>query len=325
MNTTVRQITPGQLQSITTLPGNGTSAPPRTSAPPPLDATPEPRPADRQPHHARRTGRIARLPKLHRDMVNRMLTNGIPYKNIVQALAQEGFTVTERKTSNWATGGHLKWRLQQDLLLQHRLDQDQLLDRLRSDDATDLPEVGLQAAATRLSQILLDKAARAEDIEASLPAFAQMVNLLCRLTRQIAVLQKNRDDSHRALGKAHDPARLKALEREAAIKAERYYSDPPADAGLEKPAEPPELPPVPAAAALARTDARQEMMVQTQRVAHWADLLEAFNRAEAQVDAEEAAEPEPPASGSPGTGPRPSLVALPSPSPLPAPVAAGNL
>src|SRR5437868_1627694 len=30
----------------------------------------------------RRNGRVASLPKLERDMVNRMLWNGVPYKNI---------------------------------------------------------------------------------------------------------------------------------------------------------------------------------------------------------------------------------------------------
>src|SRR5438477_11726167 len=64
-----------------------------------------------QSHTARRKGRVACLPKLQRDMVNRMLDNGVPYKNIVAALEEAGFTVTERNISNWATGGYLEWRL----------------------------------------------------------------------------------------------------------------------------------------------------------------------------------------------------------------------
>src|SRR5213593_799891 len=57
----------------------------------------------------RRKGRIACLPKVQRDMVNHMLWNAIPYKNIVAALDEAGFTVTERNISNWATGGYLEW------------------------------------------------------------------------------------------------------------------------------------------------------------------------------------------------------------------------
>src|SRR6266481_943171 len=70
----------------------------------------KPLPAPVQPHKARRTGRIACLPKIQRDMVNRMLSNGVPYKNIVAALEEAGFNATERNISNWATGGYLQWR-----------------------------------------------------------------------------------------------------------------------------------------------------------------------------------------------------------------------
>src|SRR5262249_9351851 len=72
----------------------------------------------------RRNGRVASIPKLQRDMVNHMLWNGVPYKNIVGALDEAGFTVTERNISNWATGGYLEWSLAQEHILENRLDQD---------------------------------------------------------------------------------------------------------------------------------------------------------------------------------------------------------
>src|SRR6266404_2003567 len=98
----------------------------------------------------RRNGRIASLPRLQRDMVNRMLWNAVPYKNIVAALDEADYTVTERNISSWAIGGYLEWSLAQEHVLENRLDQDHMLDFLRRDDAQELPEVGLQAAATRL-------------------------------------------------------------------------------------------------------------------------------------------------------------------------------
>jgi hypothetical protein len=120
----------------------------------------------------RRNGRIARLPKTERDMVNRMLWNAVPYKNIVEALDSADFKVPERNISSWATGGYLEWQLEQEAVLENRLNQDHLLDFLRRDDAPELPEVGLQAAATRLSQVLLQKLARADDPEARVsPSF----------------------------------------------------------------------------------------------------------------------------------------------------------
>ncbi len=116
----------------------------------------------------RRNGRIASLPRIQRDMVNHMLWNAVRYKNIVAALGEADYTVTERNISSWATGGYLEWSLAQEHVLENRLDQDQMLDFLRRDDAQELPEVGLQAAATRLSQVLLQKLARADDPEAQL-------------------------------------------------------------------------------------------------------------------------------------------------------------
>src|SRR5207253_7413514 len=87
-----------------------------------IEAKPLPSPA--QPRKIRRNGRVASLPRIQRDMVNHMLWNAVPYKNIVAALDEAGFTVTERNISNWATGGYLEWSLAQEHVLQNRLDQD---------------------------------------------------------------------------------------------------------------------------------------------------------------------------------------------------------
>jgi hypothetical protein len=224
----------------------------------------KPLPSTVQPRKIRRNGRIASLPKVHRDMVNRMLWNAVPYKNIVGALSEADFTVTERNISNWATGGYLEWRLEQEAVLANRLDQDHLVDFLRRDDAQDLPEVGLQAAATRLSQVLLQKLAGADDPEAHLDNYTKLIDLLCRLNREIAVTQKLRDDSRRTLGKEHDPVLVKDVEHVDAIEFERHYSNPDPDSELPKPAEPPLLPPIPTATFLAG-QAREERLAQEVR------------------------------------------------------------
>jgi hypothetical protein len=244
-------------------------APPST-----IDASPVLPPALRR--KTRRNGRIASLPKLQRDMVSRMIWNGVPYKNIVQALVELGCNATERNISNWATGGYLEWRFEQDLSLQNRLDQDHILDHLRREDASELPEVGLQAAATRLSQILLDKTARAENIEANLGAFSQMVDILTRLNREITALQKQRDDARRTLGGAHDPNRIKHTDESSVNEIERFYSDPPADSTLAKPVVPPALPPVPTSSILEECDREAEREQETKRLTRWMDAFQAF-------------------------------------------------
>ena len=199
----------------------------------------------------RRHGRVASLPRIQRDMVNRMLWNGVPYKNIVAALDNAGYTLIERNISNWATGGYLEWRLEQEAVLENRLNQDHLLDFLRRDDAPELPEVGLQAAATRLSQVLLQKLARGDDPEAHIESYSKMVDMLLRLNREMGVTQKQRDDSRRTLGREYDAARVKDEEQISAIENERFYSNPPADSGLSGPTVRPALPPIPTATFMA--------------------------------------------------------------------------
>jgi hypothetical protein len=230
----------------------------------------------RQPHKARRKGRIAALPKLQRDMVNRMIWNGVPYKNIVEALHELCFSVTERNISNWATGGYLEWRLDQEIVLQNRLDQDSMLDHLRRDTASELPEVGLQAAATRLSQILVQKTANAENVEADLGSFSKMVDVLCRLNREITALQEHRDNSRRSLGRHNDPNRIKHSDQESAIQMERFYSNPPPDSKLSKPAEPPFLPPSTTSSFLEQCDREAAQENETRRQEFMASILGPF-------------------------------------------------
>jgi len=57
-----------------------------------------------------------------------------------------------RNISNWKTRGGFKERCaEMDRALENRILQDNLTEHLRKNDASQLPEVGLQLAATQLS------------------------------------------------------------------------------------------------------------------------------------------------------------------------------
>src|SRR4051812_19983691 len=74
------------------------------------------------PGKRRRNGKIARLEKLERDMVCRMLWDGVAYERIVAALAEVGIVVTVRNVSNWKTrGGYQEWSEDQQRVLENRL------------------------------------------------------------------------------------------------------------------------------------------------------------------------------------------------------------
>jgi len=163
--------------------------------------------ASLHPNHASRTrnGKVARLPYATRDMINRMLRNNIPHSNIVDALDELGFNVTERNISNWKTrGGYRDWCIVQDRALETRLLQDNLLEHLRKNDASQLAEVGLQLAATELSQFFLKPETR-QQLASEPEKLARTIGILCRLARQIHTLQKYRDQSTKELGEEHNP------------------------------------------------------------------------------------------------------------------------
>jgi len=183
---------------------------------PPIQQSTNPSIQSAQPRA--RNGKIARLPKLARDLVNSMLQNNLPYSKIVGALEEHGIRVNERNVSNWKTrGGYKEWAAEQNQAVSIRLHQDNLTEYLRNHDAGELPEIGLQLAATQLSEFFLNPQAR-QQLAADPQSYARTVGSLCRLARQIHAMQKYRDDCAKALGRS--PARIKG-EIEQAIETTR--------------------------------------------------------------------------------------------------------
>src|SRR5437899_1849425 len=152
---------------------------------PQLRVVPEPKARPRA-----RNGKVARLSYLERDMVNRMLRNNISHSKIVGALEEHDIRVTERNVSNWKTrGGYKEWCAEQDRAVETRLLQENLTEHLRQHDAGQLPEVGLQVAATNLSRFFL-KPETQHQLAADPEKYARAIAILCRLAGQIHTLQK---------------------------------------------------------------------------------------------------------------------------------------
>ena len=158
---------------------------------------------------ARRNGKIARLPKPVRDVVNRMLALNTPQDRIVSALDELGIRVNQQNISNWKTrGGYREWCLAQEHATQLRLHQDNLLDLMRRHDAPELPEIGLQAAATQLSSFFLTADAR-QLLAADPKEYERRVSMLNRISAQLKALQDSRDAVAKARGRDHDPDRIR--------------------------------------------------------------------------------------------------------------------
>jgi hypothetical protein len=171
-----------------------------------------------------RNGKIARLTKDLREMVNRLLRNNAPYSRIVKALKSYEIVVTERNISNWKVcGGYREWCLAEEHAIELRLHQDNLVNLLRKDSASHVPEVGLQVAATRLSEFFLTPEA-AQLLASNPDEYHRRAATLARLTAEIHKLQKYRDDCARALGPKHDPEKIRHNNEEEFEQATKYYS-----------------------------------------------------------------------------------------------------
>jgi hypothetical protein len=144
-----------------------------------------------------RNGKIARLPKLERDMVNKLLHNHVPYCKIVWALAERNITVNERNVSNWRTrGGYKEWCAEQENQLRLSHLQDHLTDYLRKNDAQQLPEVGLQVASTQLTSLLMNPQTAAPFL-ADPNKFARIVDALDKCSVRLKELQNDRYENVR--------------------------------------------------------------------------------------------------------------------------------
>jgi hypothetical protein len=193
---------------------------------PPIAVLPQPvASAQASPPKPRtRNGKVARLPKLERDMVNRMLFNNIPETTIAAALDEVGLNVTPRNISNWKTrGGFKEWCAEQEHAIQVRLLQDNLVDYLRKSDSSQLPEVGLQLAATHIAQFFLKPEAQ-QQLATDPRNFSRMSATLCRLASQLHTLQKYRDDSAKELGSETHPERIRRQDEQDLEHVRKIYS-----------------------------------------------------------------------------------------------------
>ncbi len=61
------------------------------------------------PENCRRKGKIARLPRAIRDMINHMLDDGLPYPVIIEELGEAGEGLNTQNLTNWKQGGYRDW------------------------------------------------------------------------------------------------------------------------------------------------------------------------------------------------------------------------
>jgi hypothetical protein len=151
-----------------------------------LSSLPQIRGLNPQPS-SRRNGKIARLPKETRDMINRMLDDGIPYHVIIDELGEAGEGLNAQNLTNWKKGGYQEWVKNQDLIERTRAQTELAIDLLRQTDGTAnaarVVEACHMVGATQLMEALLDHGDEAiKKLLVDKPeTYIRILNIVCRL------------------------------------------------------------------------------------------------------------------------------------------------
>src|SRR5438093_6904639 len=105
--------------------------------------------------------KIAQLPKVLRDLINRMLDDGAPYARIIEKLEQSTdpplpYPISEMNISRWYDTGYQHYLAQQERLAYVRLNREAALEMVAGDDTATLPEATLQIIASHYYELLGD-------------------------------------------------------------------------------------------------------------------------------------------------------------------------
>lgn len=140
----------------------------------------------------RRTGKIARLPKEWRDVVNLMLRDGATYQQVIEKLGDHGKEINEQNVTNWKEGGYQDWLSEQERLDDMREKRDFAFEIVKQNEGSKIHEAGLNLAASQIFELLQDfdvkslKASLAEDPE----NYSKVVTALARISKEALGFEK---------------------------------------------------------------------------------------------------------------------------------------
>src|SRR6266480_1910598 len=153
------------------------------------------------PKKVRPHDKIARLPKVLRDLINSMLDDGVAYRAIVERLQQSTdpplpYPISEMDISRWKNGGYQRYLAQQERLA-YVTQSREAAEEMAAADTTTLPEGALQIIASQYYDILVDFSPELlKQMLAQDPLkYSRFLNVFARLVREIVHLKKYREQA----------------------------------------------------------------------------------------------------------------------------------
>lgn len=144
----------------------------------------------------RRTGKIARLSKQHRDVVNLMLQDGATYAQIIAALGPAGADLNDQNLTAWKEGGYQDWLAEQQRLEDMKAKREFAFEIVKQNEGSKLHEAGLQLAASQLYEVLseFDVSALKALLRDNPENYAAVVNSLTKLSAGALDIEKFKEN-----------------------------------------------------------------------------------------------------------------------------------
>jgi len=134
--------------------------------------------------NVKRTGTIACLPSEAREEINKMLSNGARYREIIAAMAAKGIKLQKNVLTTWMRGGHQDWLAVEEHLMRLERIRDFALRVVKENQGTVVQEAGLQVAAAQIYEVLMefDATVLKEHLKkGDAHSYAKLVNVMARL------------------------------------------------------------------------------------------------------------------------------------------------
>jgi hypothetical protein len=132
-----------------------------------------------------KSGKIARAPKVLRDVVNGMLQDNKPQSEIIAFLEHNGIRgVRPQNVSNWRANGFQKWLKQNERLQEMKDRREFALQMVKDNEDSNVSEAAMQLAASTIYEALddLDTGAIKTLIREQPENFPKLVNSLAKVS-----------------------------------------------------------------------------------------------------------------------------------------------
>jgi hypothetical protein len=151
----------------------------------------------------RRNGKIARLPKETREMINRMIDDGLPYKVIIDELGETGEGLNLQNLTNWKQGGYQEWVKNQELIERTNAQTEHAIDLMRETGATNAATIAQAANVVGAAQVMQALMYEGDGVLKKMLAdkpesYIRILNLVCRLADSGLRHEKHRDLTNQA-------------------------------------------------------------------------------------------------------------------------------